>query len=488
MFKDFVNKTIFTENRQYIPNVFEYGSRHDDSFFSSVCALLLDRIKEDTITIKYVSKSYTKAAVLSSSAESVSRAICEYSPDEITDTIVIHNLGDHDSSAAILGMLREGFSKVHPGFVRLPKTADFYAKNFAVEAFINPTTKVSIVFVDSLNTRKFHALQTSIPIFMPWYFDLKEGLGDAEMALIQACSGTSYTDYIIALNKLAEKYNLRDMAIRSMLSGFESRYERRKLEELNNTYRETCEEIERLNNKIGNLIRSQRDTGITIAGLKEKINNADGSSEIMNYFLGNKALHLVNATDNYFEFAVDTYLEYFDPDVAERAITNERSFVYSGHNDSNSARMKKLMTELFLSDNPRMKIRFCAAYKIKLASNVSPCEHYPFGSGFENSMPNPHIDHYGCMGDYIGVINELVRNNDYMSAVAQCVASAMSLNFDDGYVMGEFMNKLWSANTKSDRFIELNDGTFMNVPEAIEWLEQQEETEHTNEVEESEEA
>lgn len=487
MFKGFVNNTIFTDNRKAITNITERGSSLDGSFYSTACALLLEKV-QDNLEIHYRNKSYGMSSINGSNPRTIVYCLCDESDFlRSTNKLVIHNLNIRESSEAMFNIIRAEFCNFYDGFVRLPKVTDYYSKKFAVDCYINPEKKISAVFVDCLDERKFHAIQASIPVFMPWYFNA-EGLSEDEMALIDTLIKNSMENYLSALNKLAEKYNIRDISIRRMLAGFETNYERKLLIDLKAQYESYGRKIMDYYTRISDCAAQQRDCSYKITGLEEKINSVSEESEIMNYFLHNKALHLVNATDDYIEFVIDTYLEYFDRDIAETAINNENSIVYSGHNDSSSKRMKKFMTEIFLSDSPRMKLKFCAAYRIKLATIVDPLESYSYGSGFEHSMPNPHINNYGCMGDYLRIINELVVKSDYISAIAQCVASAMSLNFGDGYVMGDFMSYIWRANTQHTRVVELYDGTYMNIPEAIEWLERQEETEHTNEVEESEEA
>ena len=78
----------------------------------------------------------------------------------------------------------------------------------------------------------------------------------------------------------------------------------------------------------------------------------------MDYFLCNSRLVLSHVSNTDMYFSVKDYLEYFDRDMAERAINNRSSYVYrpdggNGHNAAASEKMQKLMQEIFVSENPQ---------------------------------------------------------------------------------------------------------------------------------------
>ena len=136
-------------------------------------------------------------------------------------------------------------------------------------------------------------------------------------------------------------------------------------------------------------------------------------------------------------------------------------------------KMKKLMTEIFVSEEPRLRIRVCASYRFDLNGSVAPNGHRGFWRGYGDYLPNPHINDYNCMGNYTTTINRLLRNHDYIGALEQCVASCKSLNWGDSAVMTSFMRSMW-GNGNNNRCIELPDGRIVKPNEAISWLEQQE--------------
>ena len=92
-------------------------------------------------------------------------------------------------------------------------------------------------------------------------------------------------------------------------------------------------------------------------------------------------------------------------------------------------------------------------------------------------MPNPHIDVYGCMGNYLGTINNLLVERNYVAAIEQCIASAKSLNFGDGVVIGRFAEDIRRTGRSC---IELPDGTMKTPKDAVRWLEENSTTEDDN--------
>ena len=142
------------------------------------------------------------------------------------------------------------------------------------------------------------------------------------------------------------------------------------------------------------------------------------------------------------------------------------------------------MTEIFVKENPRLRIKVCAAYRFALEGNVSPCGHHDFSFEFADCIPNTHIDAFNCMGNYSRTINNLLMDRNYIGAIEQCIASCKSLNWGDSPVMGEFMRAMWGTNGYNNRCIELPDWRIVKPAEAIEWLELQE-TENGQETEEA---
>lgn len=482
MFKTNIASTPFTTDaaNSYFQNITGNYFGGDCSFLSTLRALIAPRIKEDeSVYLNFGSSRYDADTIRGVPAERAITAFCSgYSMNDNGQLIVHSFNADQNSNLACMQLVEDKFTLVFPEYHRLDKVKAFYRKSFNVDCYINPDKKSVIVFVDNLDVKKMHYLQVSILAFMPWYLNQDDGLTEDELALMQSLRETSSANYERLIAKIAEGYDFRTARIRQLLGDFETRYERIECDAVRNEINSIDSEIQQLNDAIGTYLARRNEKCIRLLGLEQKIAEGCGDSEIMEYFLCNNRLVLSRVSNTDMYFSVKDYLEYFDRDMAERAINNRNSYIYrpdggNGHNAAASEKMQKLMREIFVSENPRLRIRFCAAYRFALNGNVSAQTGDFSDYTFDGYMPNTHIDRYHCMGNYSRTINELLKKRNYIGALEQCIASCKSLNFGDSAVMGEFMRTMWS-NDSISRCIELPDGRIVRPSEAIKWLEEQE--------------
>lgn len=486
MYKSSVTQTPFTTDaaNAYFANITGDSFGYDRSFLATLRALLAPRMQEgESVSLVFGSSNLTSSQVGGSSVRTVISSICGNYYLRDAGQVIIHSFkSDQASNMACFKVIESDFASTFEGYHRLDKIKAFYRKSFEVDCYINPDLKSAIVFVDSLDNKKMHYLQVSILAILPWYFDPEKGMTEDEMSLARSLRETSPEKYNECLVKMAEQYDFKSARIRQLLSGFETRYERMECEDIRNQISRIDSQIQQYNNSIGEQLRQREDKCIRLMGLETKIASGEGNdSEIMEYFIRNKSLVLEEVSDTNMYFCTKGYLEYFDSEMAERAIRNRSSFVYSygfAERESNHDKVKRLMSEIFLSDDPKLKIRFCAAYQFDLRGTVHPSTSHDFGYELTGYMPNTHINEYACMGRYEQTINELLQRRDYVGALEQCVASCKSLNWGDHTVMCRFMKRFLDSNNPP-RCIELPDGRIMNAKEAIEWLEEQDKAAET---------
>lgn len=480
MFKTSIASTPLTTDaaNSYFKNISGQTFGSDNSFLATLRALVAPRMKEeDSIFLRFNRSDYSSSQIANVPIEHVVSAICSsYELSEARNQIAVHSFtSDHESNLSNMRAI-EKLPACYSGYYQLDKVKAFYRKSFSVDCYINPELKNVIIFVDNLDNKKLHYLQVSILAFLPWYFNPEEGVSDIEMQLIYSLRESSPEKYQNCLAKIAEQYDFRTARIRQLLSGFETRYEKIEVENVRNSIRSTDATINQYNDEIGNLLGRRNELCIRLMGLERKIAEGGEDSEIMEYFLCNNRLVLEEVTDTDMYFCVKDYLTYFDREMAEQYINNDRSFVYSNHRGAAAEKMKKLMYEIFVSEEPRLRIKVCAAYRFNLNGNVGTQGGHRFSYEFSDCMPNPHIDRYNCIGNYERTINQLLMNRDYIGALEQCVASCKSLNWGDSIVMETFMKTMWgtSGDGYNNKCIELPDGSVVKPNDAMKWLEQQE--------------
>lgn len=493
MFRQIIRSNSFTSEYadEAFPNITGSAWRDDHSFLSTLRALLAPRLKEgESVHLTFDSHSYDRSTLTTASLDNVMNALTHHLLTE-RGSFVITNFndnthGDENGNRTAMNLIEEHFTERFPGYERLEKVTEFYKDRFHCLCYINPDLRSCGFFVENLDIPKLHFLQVSI-LAIPWFLNPEEGITDLERALVRSLGARSADDYNTALSELAKLYNFREARIKKQLRGFELRFLKQEMENIQSSIQSITRNIIQANDRIGSWLADRNELNIRLLGLTQKTEE-DCDNEIMQYFLMNPRLELENVTDSDIYFYVKDYLSYFDKEYVERVIDNPNSYCYKDGNRTpyrNIApeKMKKLLRAIFLDEI--LRIRICAAYRFRINGNVNTCSDHDFGEDHSTYMPNPHIDRYNCLGDYQQAINSLLSENQYILALEQCVASAKSLNFADTAVMTVFMNILYHEHSeyRNNNAIELPDGRVVNPIEAIEWLESQES--HEEETEES---
>lgn len=477
MFKAIINSTPFTSDvaNDFFQNITGDGYNGDVSFVATLRALVAPRMKEEEkLYVGFTSSNYTASQIGSDSAKRMVKNICNLDyMDE--GSIYIHNFNNRnqEDNIANLELMKSTFCEVYKDWVRIENVTLFFKKTFYVLCFVNPSTRQVVIFTDSLDVRKYHYLQCAVLAFLPWYFNPDEGVSEQEMELIKALREKTATAYEDCLTKMASQYDFKQAKIRKLLAGFETRYERIECDRMRHNIEHCIENIDDLNERIAEYLRSKRDYEVRLLGLETRIAAGAGESELMDYFLSNDKLHLESVTDTTMIFIAKDYLTFFDEEVAMSVIDNRDSYIYKPNGRRCNNYIQEDDMEMFMTAvvDGKVKIRFCAAYKFTFGERVAALSHYQYGSDFRDCTPNPHIDQYHCMGNYERTINTLVRDNNYIMALEQSIASCKSLNFGDSPVMQEFMSRLYGLNNNANvRCVELPDGSVVTPKEAIEYL------------------
>lgn len=493
MFKTCISSTSMTSEiaNDLFSNIYGDNFNGDTSFLSTLRALLSPRIPKEDFVGLYFRRGYIYNPVTLDNITAASDI--RYALQQITCTdfitpgmIMIANLpASEDNVKASFSFMEKHMPKVS-GWHRLPKVTEFYRKAFGVMCYINPEIKSVVLVVENMDIRRMHYLQCSIFAFLPWYFDPEAGVDADEMELIQSLREKSNRKYINCIEKIAEKYDFRTTRIKKLLDGFENSYEKAQCAQLENDILSINRSINNYYESISDGMRQLREYNYRLVGLKSKLAEGDGQSEIMEYFLTNKKLSLLSVTGSAMQFCVKDYLMYFDEDMAKSVIDNHNSYIYTslpGRIDGDD--VEKLMYAIFIDQ--KLRIKFCATYNFDLGRlRVTGVANHDYRQQceFSDCMPNPHIDRYSCLGNYEREINAALENRDYIFAIEQCVASCKSLNFGDSIVASYFVECLFKGNNanENDVCIELPDGDVVNATKAIEWLKSQENQEvETNE-------
>lgn len=476
MFSQKINDSPFTTgdaNGFFKGRIDQFNSGADQSLLSTLRALLYKRIKSDTIFVKYSRSAFSKGDVEGVNIETLTRYTISGELPEVSNMLFVHNVdGVAVDRNATLKLFREEFVNyygVH-GFERVQKVTDFFRRSFEVMCFVNPKTKTSVLIVDRLTMRKLHAVQAAVFAFLPWYFDPEGGISEDEKDLIQSLREKTPDKYNEVLKRMFAKCDIRAEIIKTKLTGFEERYMEREIERLQSFVNDRNAKIDSMIRSIAEYSNDINVNLVALSSLKEEVDNP--RNEVMDYFLHNKNLILIEVHGSQLTFGVKTKLSYFDEEFARKIIDKPQSVIYRyvGAGGIDRDAYAGLMRAIFLDQT--LKINMCAKFKIQIGGEIIAVDGalYP-ESEYAGYTPNPHLHHYGCLGNNRAHIAQCLKNNNIIGAIEQCCAAASGLNLTDSTVIEHFMKTLCTNRARINHCcIELPDGNVVTPKEAIAWL------------------
>lgn len=458
------------------PNI--YGSElfGDTSFVCTLRALLYDRVPQDEpVCLKLVSKNDRASTISEMGWESMLDHYISYvsSPG----TIMLMNFCGTIAANKEAFRVIDHMSERYPDYTECKDLHLFTSRIGNARFFINEKHKHTLVFVAALDFQMWHYIQSFISRLVPWYFKDKP-LSDEEKTLAASLIEKDPANYINIMERIAERFDFRSAKIKGLLSEFETAARRGQLSAVKNSLESNRYQLDENESAYRRLIQAREDLKIRIAGLEHLIAEGGKESEIMDYFMCNKGLDPINTCDSQLEFIVSCYLENFDPDMYERIADNPNSYIYTATSRNalftQPDNRKKFLDAIF-SEEPTLKIKMCAYYKIDLTGYVYSESHYDYPFEYVNQIPNPHLDQHDCLGNHRRYIEQKLMDGDCIYAIEQCVASAKSVNIGESATFPGFLSKLFS--TSIGRVIELPDGSSVTPTAAFEWLVQQEKEE-----------
>lgn len=485
MFQQKIDQTPFTVgnvNDFFSETIRELNGGADKTMISTLRALLYQRIGSDTLSVQYTSSRYSGTDIATTTAKDLVSYMLNENPSRSHNKLFIHGInGESVDRNACFKLIKQRFTRAFSGFERVQKVTDFFRKSFVVVCYVNPTSKTTVIFIDKITVRKFHAIQSAAFAFLPWYFDPTQGVTKHEMDLVQSLQEKTPDKYNETLAHIISAIDIRGTLIRRNLEGFERRYDERQISILENEIETDNNSINRYLRDLASKTRSVQDKMLRVNALKERRDNTE--SEVMEYFLRNKNLDFIKLRDEEVTFNCRGQLIYFNEELAKRCIDRNTSFVYE-HMSGNltKAGIKKLMSAIFVEQE--LFINVCGTFTLDLTAGVSALSGQSYDSAiYGDYTPNPHLYHFGCLGENSGLIAQHIRDGNLIGAIEQCCAATCSLNFNDGAVMGRFMNTLFGGGRLNNKCIQLPTGDVVKPEEAIEWLNKREQEEATNEQE-----
>lgn len=373
--------------------------------------------------------------------------------------------------------LNEMFKDVEEinGMKREPAVEAFFGQIMNAHVYSDFATARTLIVTDRMSVAKWHAIASLTSRYFHKFFEEKPLTPDERQISFALCDEKTPDKFIDMMRDFAKQFDFRSATIKSSLAGFESKNARIRLSRLDDQLEGKRRQIEDQNREYVRLMREKRSLEDSRAALA--LGLTEDKNEMMNYFLTNKNL-ILNDVDEEgsLTFSVKTPFANFNPDLAEKMITNperrDRVDMYRRGSSDVSMEDRDLLFRAILLDRKvrvwlygKFTIGLDRSYAVEAHSDVDQTEE------LADTCPNPHLYFHACMGDNQRAAIDALLSGDYILSVEQCIGSVASVNLAETVTSGPWMELLLSD--KYGRFFELEDGRRMNFTEVMKYLKEE---------------
>lgn len=457
---------------EVFPNINGVNFNYDTSFLATLRALVAPRMaKKDTLYLDVRTYTYREAALKEYGDEDSIRMLTDGIGN---NTILVCGFcsGRESDNKASMKVVDNAFLRYFDGYEEIKDLRAFAAKQADMRFYINEKTKSTVIFIEGMNLRLYHFAQSFVSRFLPWYFK-KKPLEDNERELVRALIQKTATGYEKLIEEFSEKYDFRSIKIKKMVGGIANRTKVNQLAQVQRNIADRERKLEEIRERFQALAEEMQDLRTRECGLTWQIDNAADDTELVEFFVHNKNINVINANNNNIEIIISTVIDSYDPDLYERMRKNKDSYLYTGYDVNNDVfadvNARKKMIEALFGDDAIMGIKVCAYYNLELNGRVHVTKRYAYPKPeYEDCLTNPHFYFFACLGTYEGLINDALRKGDYMYAVEQCIISAQTLNLAEGaQTVAPFLGQVFNSDKK---IIRMPNGTSCTPVEAYNWL------------------
>lgn len=440
--------------------------RNDKTLCALSNALLMDRLPQG--------EGFEGMFISDSTGHDFTRRVRNSASANCSQLFFINVNCDNDIVNDVFAVIDEKVKYNFNGFEHIEVIGEWWKQhNFGtVRLYIDENAKRSLMFVHSMNLKRFHLAVAFFNRMVPWFFKDKP-LNEKERSLVASLAKMDGADeFCSILQELYDAVDFRSKNIERYVKDFEKNSYQTRIDQINRSISDKREEMNRTMDRYNAMVREFDSLNITLSGLLcRQADTVD--NELMEYFVANKEL-IPNGNGD-LGFVVNTYLEYFDVDMADRMLSNRHSYMYEdaanapGVMRNNRDAIEKFWRAIF-SDEPKLKLKICSNYNFT-RGYVNVVSYFTYPEESYNHIPNPHINRFACLGAYKTYIQQALDSNDIITAIQQCIASARSVNIGEFVSITELIRCVYDSRAKC---IELPNGTCVTPEEAYIYLVEEE--------------
>lgn len=311
----------------------------------------------------------------------------------------------------------------------------------------------------------YRRFASAMPRLLPWLFK-DHPLTPDELNYLRALSTPDTSSESLA--RMAEAlYNKTDLPSRAVDKAIESLFKgtidsrkkdlKRRIE---NLYRDLKETRARISDIFANITRANCE----LTGLDSKDESAF-ITELKDYLRTQKGI-IVNFDGESLLLTITTFLSNYDPDDVETFIFNsDRPYEDLTGEEEHDVRI--LFRAVFIDHI--FKIKLAATYRLDYNCHVAAMSNATSMNSLQ-AVPNPHINHHSCLGNYEPMLDDAEDHRDFITAIAICQQSASSMNLVETISTKYFFDDFATAYHTDIPVILTATGESITPKQAIEQL------------------
>lgn len=460
----------------------------DESFVATLRALLHERSQGEEVVLYIYSDVWTPDLIVTDypRPEDLFEFLHSTPSGDKSSIKVIGVTGRQANIDKVLSMYDDpenGFFATYPEYPEAEDLRAFVRNRARLNArfYVGKSGRETIIVCENLNLPAYHLLQSLVPRLLPQFF-AEAPLDADELALLEALTLRTATEYERCLSKLAERLDLREFTIKRIIGDFEKAGRREEICRTQQKIARYKKEVADLRERYCSYLWQIDDLNVQLSGQETALNSASDGSELIDYFVHNRHITPLRVSGRVLVIAVKTFLESFDPEQFRTYSQNSHSFLYEGYECGGrfaDIKNREKMLNAIFSDESTLKVKICSNYSLDLRGSGSCSLQFHYDDEFSDYLPNPHIHYFACLGNYAMYIDQALQNGDIIGAIEQCVASAKSLNLAESPTVRRFLNDMFNSRRN---IIRLPDGKDVTPEEALDYLDDLEKKEENGDV------
>lgn len=311
----------------------------------------------------------------------------------------------------------------------------------------------------------FRRFASTMPRLLPWLFK-DHPLTPDELNYLRALSTPDTSSESLArmtealYNKTDLPSRAVDKAIESLFKGTIDNRKKDLKRRIENLYRDLKETRARISAIFTDITR----TNCELTGLDSKDESAF-ITELKDYLHTQKGI-FVGTDGESLLLTITTFLSNYDPDDVETFIFNtDRPYQDLTGEEEHDVRI--LFRAVFIDHI--FKIKLAATYRLDYNCHVTAMSNATNMNSLQ-AVPNPHINHHSCLGNYEPMLDDAEDRRDFIAAIAICQQSAGSMNLVETISTKYFFDDFATAYHTNIPVILTAAGESITPKQAIEQL------------------